>query len=271
VNAFSARLQVVEGDIRDLGVLKSLFRGASVIFHQAAIPSVERSLRDPLTSNEVNILGTLNVLIAARDCGVPRVIFASSSSVYGDTEELPKHELMPTNPKSPYAVTKMVGEIYCRMFSELYGLRTYALRYFNIFGAHQNPKSDYAAVIPRFITRMLEGLPPIIYGDGEQSRDFTHVSNAVVANLAAAEAEDGSGQAYNVGCGERYSLMRLLDILNNLLGTQFAPIHEQPRLGDVRHSLASITKINGALGFTPLTSFQKGLEQTLKWYQSRSS
>lgn len=271
VGDYSAQLQVTEGDVRDLGLLQSLFSGASVVFHQAAIPSVERSLRDPVTSNEVNVLGTLNVLLAARYCRVPCVVYASSSSLYGDTEELPKHEEMPVNPKSPYAVTKMVGETYCRLFSELYGIRTYSLRYFNVFGRRQDPKSEYAAVIPRFITRMLRGERPIIYGDGEQTRDFTHISNVVEANLAAAGAENGAGQAFNIGCGERFSLNELGATLNELMGTQLAPVYEKPRQGDVRHSLASIQKAGKILGFKPAVKFREGLEQTLRWYQSRRS
>lgn len=271
VRQYSSRLEVVEGDIRDLALLQSVFRDASVVFHEAAIPSVQRSLRDPVSSNEVNILGTLHVLMAARTAGVSRVVYASSSSLYGDTAELPKHEGMPVNPKSPYAVTKMVGETYCRLFSDLYGLKTHSLRYFNVFGPRQDPNSDYAAVIPRFITRMLKGQPPVVYGDGEQTRDFTHISNVIAANRAAGQAEDGSGQAFNIGCGERFSLNQLVAMLNELLGTSYEPIYEPARQGDVRDSLAKVEKAQKVLGFKPVLSFRAGLAETLKWYQGRHS
>ncbi len=260
----------VEGDVRDLALLKSKFQDAEVVFHQAALPSVPRSVADPIASNASNIDGTLNVLVAAKDTGVRRVVIAASSSVYGDTEVLPKEESMEPNPLSPYAVTKYVGEVYAKIFPKLYGLETVCLRYFNVYGPYQDPASEYAAVIPKFITLMSEGKRPVIYGDGEQSRDFTYIDNAVEANVLAANAPNVSGEVFNVGCGERYTLNRLVKVLNRLLGTSLEPEYASPRPGDVRHSMASIDKAKNMLGYNPPVSFEEGLEKTVRWFQDKA-
>ncbi len=260
-------IHFVEGDIRDLNLLKSEFQGAEVVFHQAALPSVPRSIADPIPSNSNNIDGTLNVLVAAKDCGVRRVVLAASSSAYGDTQILPKAEDMEANPLSPYAVTKFVGELYARVFARLYDIETVCLRYFNVFGPYQDPNSQYAAVIPKFITLMCNGKRPVIYGDGEQSRDFTYVDNAVVANLLAAKAPNVSGEVFNVGCGKRYTLNELVRSLNRLCGTSLEPKYVDPRPGDVRHSMASIESARRLLGYSPPVSFEKGLERTVRWFQ----
>jgi nucleoside-diphosphate-sugar epimerase len=257
----------IEGDIRDISLLKERFVGVETVFHQAAVPSVPRSVKDPLLSNANNIDGTLNVLVAAKEVGVRRVVLAASSSAYGDTEVLPKTEDMPGNPLSPYAVTKYVGELYARVFTKIYGLETISLRYFNVFGPRQDPNSQYAAVIPKFIISMLNGESPRIYGDGEQSRDFTFVDNVVRANMLAAEAKDVAGEVFNVGCGTRYTLNYLLERLNAILGTDVSAVYEQPRPGDVRHSQASIEKANRLLGYTPVVTFDEGLRQTVDWFR----
>jgi nucleoside-diphosphate-sugar epimerase len=256
----------IEGDIRDISLLKERFVGVETVFHQAALPSVPRSVRDPLLSNANNIDGTLDVLVAAKDMGVRRVVLAASSSAYGDTEVLPKTEDMPGNPLSPYAVTKYVGELYAKVFTRLYGLETVALRYFNVFGPRQDPESQYAAVIPKFIISILNGESPRIYGDGEQSRDFTFVDNVVRANVLAAEAKDVAGEVFNVGCGARYSLNYLLERLNTILGTDISAVYDQPRPGDIKHSQASIEKANRLLGYTPMVTFNEGLRKTVGWF-----
>src|SRR4051812_1964158 len=216
-------VEVVRGDIRDLDTLHAAMRGVEKVLHQAAVPSVPRSVRDPLLSHESNVTGTLNVLLAARDAGVPRVVFASSSSVYGDSAELPKVETMTPRPLSPYAVTKLTGEHYCNVFHRLFGVETVALRYFNVFGPRQDPTSDYAAVIPKFIALLTRGEPPVIEGDGSHSRDFTFVDNVVQANLKAAEAPGVGGEVFNIACGQRYSILDLANALNRILGTDITP------------------------------------------------
>jgi len=243
------RVTFVEGSVNDLDLLLDLFQGADGIFHQAAIPSVPRSVKDPLATNEANVTGTLSVLVAAKDCGVPAVIAASSSSVYGDTPVLPKHEDMVPNPLSPYAVTKMADEYYGKVFSNLYGIRMVFLRYFNVYGPRQDPKSEYAAVIPKFITRLLAGELPIIYGDGEQTRDFTFVADVVQANIRAMES-DARG-VFNIACGRRVSLNTLASILMEITGTRCSPLYEAPRPGDIRDSLADITRAREAFGYVP--------------------
>lgn len=268
--AHGDRCEFRETDVRDVDALHDAFRGAEVVYHQAAVPSVPRSVRDPATSNAANVDGTLNVFIAARDAGVRKVVYASSSSVYGDSEELPKRESMPMRPLSPYAVTKAVGEMYATVFARIYGLPTVGLRYFNVFGPSQDPTSQYAAVIPRFITRMLRGEPPVIYGDGEQSRDFTFVENAVAANLAAA-ASEASGVAVNVACGERFTLNRVVEILNGILDKQLEAVHEDPRPGDVRHSQADVALAAETLGYRPGVGFEEGLARTVDWYRGSAA
>jgi nucleoside-diphosphate-sugar epimerase len=266
---FNGTIDLVEGDIRSYHIIRQAVDGVDVVLHQAALPSVPRSVRDPITSNDVNTVGTLNVLHASKEAGVRRVIYASSSSVYGDTVELPKHEGMIPNPLSPYAVTKLSGEEYCRVFSHLYGLETVSLRYFNVFGPRQDPTSQYSAVIPKFIMAMLRDEQPIIYGDGGQSRDFTYVSNVVEGNVLAATAHCDSGMAMNCACHTRITLNELVDEINSILGKNLRPIYREPRRGDIKHSFASIEKARQALGYTPTVDFKAGLEMTVQWYEER--
>jgi UDP-glucose 4-epimerase len=262
-------LVIMEGDIREPSSCQKAMYKMEYVFHQAALPSVQRSVEDPQTSNVVNVGGTLNILLAAREEGVKRLIYASSSSVYGDTPSLPKHEGMPSDPLSPYALQKYIGEQYCRLFYQLYGLETVSLRYFNIFGPKQDPNSIYSAVIPKFIDALLQGFPPIIFGDGEQSRDFTYIENVVQANLLAMSAEHLHGEAINIACGERTSLNQLLDILKGVLGSTLFPIYQDPRQGDVRHSLADIRKGKEILNYEPIVAVEKGLEKTVDFFQRR--
>ena len=266
--AFRNDVEVIRGDIRDRDTVAKATRGIDIVFHEAAMGSVPRSVADPLTTHEVNITGTLNILLAARDAGVRRVVFASSSSVYGETPELPKHEHMELQPLSPYALSKLAGEQYISVFKQVYGLEAVALRYFNIFGPRQDPESHYAAVIPKFATALLTGERPIIYGDGLQSRDFTYVENVVEANLLASEAEGIAGHAYNVACGGRYTLLELLDRMKAILSSDTKPIHEEARAGDVRDSQASIEAAQQAFGYHIKVSFEEGLQHTLEWYKS---
>jgi UDP-glucose 4-epimerase len=259
--------QFLRADINDTDRLQQAFTGVSYVFHLAAIPSVARSIEDPALTQLANINGTLSVLTAAREAGVKRVIAASSSSIYGDEPNLPKKEERVGRCLSPYALSKFVTEEYCRLFWELYRFEAVALRYFNVFGPRQDPNSHYAAVIPRFSTRMLEGLPPIVYGDGEQTRDFTFVSNVVDANWKAATSPNVAGQAFNIGCGLRTSLNQLIGILNKILGTQIKPIYESARQGDVRDSLADIGKARTMLGYFPVVSLEAGLERVVNWHR----
>ena len=260
-------IELIEGDIRDLSALHGCMRGVDCVFHQAAIPSVPRSIEDPVQSNESNISGTLNVLIAARDSRVRRLVFASSSAVYGDTPVLPKKEDMPPSVLSPYALNKLTGENYCRLFFSLYGLETVSLRYFNVFGPRQNPGSEYAAVIPKFITAFLEGKPPVVYGDGEQTRDFTFIENVVNANLLAAQASRCAGEIVNIATGERISLNQLVTHLENMTGNQVTPEYTEARAGDVLHSLADIALSRTLLGYDPIVDFESGLQKTLEWFR----
>lgn len=261
--ALNGRIESIHGDLRDIEALKAAMRGVEVVFHQGALASVPRSIADPVASLETNINGTQNVLLAARDMGVRRVVYASSSSVYGNTPVLPKREDMPTNPMSPYAVQKLTGELLCGVFTRIYGLETVALRYFNVFGPRQDPASEYAAVIPRFLTALIEGRRPIVYGDGEQTRDFTYIANVVQANLLAATAPDAVGRAMNIGCGEQISLNAVLQLTGELLGVQVEADYREPRSGDVRDSLADIHLAQRLLGYQPAVSFREGLAHTL--------
>jgi UDP-glucose 4-epimerase len=269
--AVQDRVTLIEGSLTDLETVQRAVDGADYVLHQAALASVQRSVDDPLTSNEVNVKGTLHVLLAARDAGVKRLVYAASSSAYGDTEELPKHEGMRTRPLSPYALQKLVGEEYCRIFSQIYGLDTIALRYFNVFGPHQDPQSHYAAVIPIFVTRMLQGKPPVIYGDGEQSRDFTFIDNVVAANLQACEGDPKGGEAVNIACGHRYSLNELCRSLAELTGANVQPRYEAPRVGDVKHSMADVDRAQKLMGWSPTVDFHSGLERTVAWYREQLS
>lgn len=259
-------LDVIEGDIRDMPAIKKAVEGADYVLHQAALPSVQRSVEDPATSNEVNITGTLNVLIAARDAGVKRVVYAASSSAYGDTPTLPKREDMMPTPLSPYAINKLTGEYYCSVFHSLYGLETVALRYFNIFGPKQDPTSHYSAVIPIFTRRFLEGKAPTVNGDGEQSRDFTYVDNAVSANLLACTAPDAPGKVFNIGCGDRFTLNQLLDRLRKIMGHSLPAEYGPARQGDVKDSLADISQAEKYLGYRVLVDFDEGLRKTVEWF-----
>ena len=260
------RIEFVEGDIRNLETVRGAVQGVDYVMHQAALPSVPRSIADPMTSHEVNATGTLNVLIAARDTQVKRVVYASSSSVYGNSPTLPKHEEMPTNPLSPYAVSKLAGENYCRAFYQVYGVPTVALRYFNVFGPRQDPTSQYSAVIAKFITAMLRGEAPTIYGDGSQSRDFTYVANVVQANLLACECDEANGQVLNIACGERYSLLDLHAELRRILSVKTPPLFAPVRKGDVKHSLAAIELARHGLGYEPEVKWGEGLQRTVEWY-----
>jgi UDP-glucose 4-epimerase len=262
-----AGVEVLEGDILDDAALARAVRGVSLIFHQAAIPSVPRSVADPLPTNDANVTGTLKVLQAARQAGTRRVVYAASSSAYGDTPTLPKVETMATVPLSPYAVAKLAGELYCRAFHKVYGLETVALRYFNVFGPRQDPQSQYAAVIPRFATAALKGEPAVIYGDGEQSRDFCFIENVVAANLLAAQAGDAAGRVFNVACGEAVSLNQVLAQLEQIVGHPIERRHEPARSGDVRHSLADISAARDILKYQPLVTFAQGLHKTVDWFR----
>ncbi|MBP7148396.1 MAG: SDR family oxidoreductase [Acidobacteria bacterium] len=261
--AGGGRFELMEADIRDRDAVARAVAGREVVLHQAAIPSVPRSVADPLASHTANVDGTLHLLLAARDAGVRRFVYASSSSVYGESPVLPKVETMPTDPLSPYALDKLAGETYCRLFTRLYRLPTVALRYFNVFGPRQDPASQYAAVIPRFITAVARREPPVIFGDGEQTRDFTFITNVVRANLLAAEARDEAcGQAFNIACGDRVSLLDLVRRINEALGADVAPRLDDPRPGDIKHSLADIGKARRLLGYEPAVSLQDGLAAT---------
>ena len=257
-------LELVRGSITDPDLLEEYFRGVDYVFHQAALPSVQRSIEDPVLANEVNICGTLNVLVAARDADVKKVIYASSSSVYGDTPELPKREDMKPDPKSPYAVAKLAGEYYCRVFNEIYGLKTVALRYFNVYGPRQDPSSDYAAVIPKFVNRVMAGKAPIIYGDGEQTRDFTFVRDVVQANVLAMES-DATG-VFNVAAGQRISVNDLAGMIMEIIGNRVECVHEEPRAGDVRDSLGDISRAHAGFGYVPRYGMEEGLMETVGWF-----
>jgi nucleoside-diphosphate-sugar epimerase len=257
-------LELVEGDIQSYERVHNAVNGTEIVFHQAALPSVPRSVQDPLTSNATNVIGTLNILLAARDAGVQRVVFASSSSVYGQNPVLPKSEDLAPLPISPYAVAKLAGEGYCRSFWRVYGLETVCLRYFNIFGPRQDPLSQYSAVIPSFISALLERRAPTIYGDGEQSRDFTYVDNVVEANLLAASSADGIGEVFNIACGEQVSLNQLMVELRRQLDTPIEAEHAPERLGDVRHSHADVSRAEAIFGYRPRVAFADGIARTLE-------
>ena len=261
-------VEFVEGDLAEIDVARRAVDGCEYVLHQAAIPSVPRSVKDPLTSNRANVDATLNTLVASRDAGVRRLVFAASSSAYGDTPTLPKHERMPTHPLSPYALQKVIGEEYLGMFTRLYGLETVAIRYFNVFGPRQDPSSPYSGVISVFATALLENRPPTIYGDGNQTRDFTYVANVVDGVLRACEAPRASGEIINVATGGRISLNQLFEEMRKLVGGTLTPIYAEPRKGDVRDSQADITKARELLGYEPLVSFEEGLRKTIEWYQS---
>jgi len=264
------KVEFLEGDVADMAFAARAVAGMDYVLHQAAIPSVPKSVKDPATSNRANIDGTLNILLAARDAGVKRLVFAGSSSEYGDSETLPKREDMPSNPLSPYALQKVAGTEYCRMFTRLYGFETVVIRYFNVFGPRQDPGSPYSGVISLFATALIEGRQPVIYGDGEQTRDFTYVANVVDGVLRACEAPKAPGEAINVACGTRISLNELLRTMNKIVGTDIQAIYKEPRAGDVRDSQADITKARTLLGYTPLVGLEEGLRHTLEWCRTQT-
>ena len=256
------------GDLADMDFPRKVVDGVDFVLHQAAIPSVPRSVKDPITSNRANVDGTLNVLVAARDAGVRRVVFAGSSSAYGDSPTLPKHEQMPDRPLSPYALQKVIGEQYLQMFTKLYGLETVSIRYFNVFGPRQDPSSPYSGVISVFATALLENRSPTIFGDGEQTRDFTYVDNVVDGVLRAGEAPEANGHTINVATGGRISLNTLFETMRKLVGADVRPTYGEPRKGDVRDSQADISKARQVLGYQPKVSFEEGLRRTVDWYRT---
>ena len=265
------RADFIEADLRDPEAVRGACRGVDFVLHHAALPSVPRSVKDPVASNDVNAGGTLNVLVAGRDEGVRRVVYAGSSSVYGDTPVLPKREDMPANPLSPYAISKYTGELYCTVFHSLYGLETVVLRYFNVFGPRQDPTSQYAAVIPKFITALREGTPPTIYGDGEQTRDFTYVANVVKANLLACMAPAAVGSVINIACGAQTSLNELVRLLREIMDSDTEPTYSAARPGDVKHSLADTSRAAELLGYQPDVSLEDGLRLTAEFFADGGS
>ena len=266
---FEGRVDFRRGDIRDLPEVRRAVDGATVVLHLAALGSVQRSVDDPATTNDVNVGGTLNLLVAAREAGVRRFVFSSSSSVYGDNPVLPKSETLATWPISPYAVSKQAGESYTRAFARVYGMDTVCLRYFNVFGPRQRPDAAYAAVIPLFMGNAFADRPLVIFGDGKQSRDFTYVENVVRANLAAAEADDVAGRVFNIACGERYSLLDIVSALEEVTGKTLRREHREARIGDVRHSEADIGAARAALGFDVTVGFREGLRRTWNAFVAR--
>ena len=261
-------VEFIEGDLADLDIARRAVAGVEYVLHQAAIPSVPRSVQDPITSNRANIDASLNVLVAARDAGVRRVVYAGSSSAYGNTPTLPKVETMPTAPLSPYALQKLVAEQYCQMFTRLYGLETVTIRYFNVFGPRQDPSSPYSGVISLFISALCEGHRPKIYGDGEQTRDFTYVANVVDGVLRACDAQGASGEVINVATGGRVSLNQLFRTVRDLVGANLEPVYEAARAGDVRDSQGDISKARQILAYAPTVPFREGLQKTVAWYRS---
>jgi nucleoside-diphosphate-sugar epimerase len=269
LRGLDGRIDLRRGSITDERAVIDAMDGVEYVFHEAALPSVQRSVEAPLESDRVNTHGTLNVLESARKAGVKRVVFAASSSAYGETPTLPKVETMAPDPLSPYAVSKLAGEAYCRVFHLNYGLEAVALRYFNVFGPRQDPQSHYAAVIPKFITAALRGEQPVIFGDGEQSRDFCYIDNVVEANLKAMTAPDAPGKVFNVACGERTTLLDLCVELSRIVGKTVTPRHEPPRSGDIKHSLADIERAREILGYTAGVRFSDGLRRTVAWYREQ--
>ncbi len=259
-------VEFMRGDLQDLEAVRQAVAGVDYVFHQGARPSVARSVADPILSNTVNINGTLNVLVAARDAEVKRVVYAGSSSAYGNIPTLPKSEELPPQPASPYAITKYVGECYCRVFTQIYDLETVSLRYFNVFGPRQDLTSQYSAVIPKFIYAYLRGASPAIEGDGEQSRDFTYIANAVHANLLACHTEGVAGEVFNIGCGGQTSINQLASLIGELMEVDAKPVYTSPRPGDVRHSRADIRKAQRLLGYQPQVDLKTGLRQTIDWF-----
>lgn len=269
IKPFGDKVAFIKGSILDFKLLDANLKNCDVVFHQAAIPSVTRSMINPLQTSEVNIQGTINILHASKKNGVKKVIFASSSSVYGDTKELPKKESMPPNPKSPYSLSKLVGEKYCQLFHKVFGLNTVCLRYFNVYGKNQNPDSEYAAVIPKFIKCVLKKERPTIFGDGTQTRDFTFVKDVVKANVLAAKSKINDGKAINIACQKQISINELLNLINKINGTSIKPLYSPPRPGDIKDSLADISLARELLGYKPAYSLEDGLRETISWFSDR--
>lgn len=261
------RIELVEGTITDPAVCRAACNGVEVVLHQAAVPSVPRSMEDPVTSHQANVDGVFNMLMAARDARVRRFVFAASSAAYGETPELPKREHMPVCPISPYGANKAIGEVYCYAFYKSFGLQTVSLRYFNVFGPRQDPNSQYAAAIPAFLSRMLKGERPVVFGDGEQSRDFSHVDNIIEANLKAAEARETHGEVLNIACGAAVTVNQVLAQMNELLGTDIKPKYEPERPGDIKHSMADISLARQVIGYQPVVQFREGLRRAFQWYK----
>jgi nucleoside-diphosphate-sugar epimerase len=261
------KVDFLEADMGDPQVARAALKDIDVVLHQGALPSVPRSVDDPAATHQHCVDATFTLLLAARDARVKRFVYAASSSAYGDTPVLPKVETMTPNPLSPYAVGKLVGEYYCSVFSKVFGLETISLRYFNVFGPHQDPASQYAAAIPAFVTAILQDHPPTIYGDGEQSRDFTYIDNVVQANLLAARAKQTGGEVVNIACGEAVTVNAIIGMINELLGKHVQPVYAPARAGDVKHSLADITAAQKLIGFQPVVLFQEGLRKSLDWYR----
>ncbi len=261
------KIEFIQADMGDDHVARSAMKDIEVVLHQGALPSVPRSVDDPALTHQHCVDATFTLLLAARDAGIKRFVYASSSSAYGDTPTLPKIETMPPQPLSPYAVGKLVGEYYCSVFYKVYGLETISLRYFNVFGPHQDPTSQYAAAIPAFVTAILKDTPPTIYGDGLQSRDFTYVDNVVEANLLAARAKRTTGDVINIACGQAVTVNETIAIINELLGKDVEPKYDPPRPGDVKHSLADITLAQKTIKFKPKVQFKQGLQKAINWYR----
>ncbi len=265
----SNRLEIIKGDIRDEKILKKILKDIDYVSHQAALRSVPRSVDDPLSTNDVNISGTLLLLKIAKECGVKRVVYASSSSVYGETQSFPQKEDDLPRPISPYAVSKLTGEYYCKVFTKIYGLSTVSLRYFNVFGPRQDPLSQYAAVVPRFIFSVLKGEPLEIHGDGLQSRDFSYIDNIVLANLLSFEAKNVDGEVFNIACGETHSVLELADTICKILGKKCEYIFTSARKGDVRKTYADISKAEKLLGYKPKVNFKEGIERTIEYFKNQ--
>jgi UDP-glucose 4-epimerase len=271
VKPFEGAAEVIDADISQAKNLAQILKGAEYVIHQAAIPSVPKSIIDPVKSHEANVNGTLQLLVACREAGVKRVVYASSSSLYGDSPTLPKHEGMMPNPLSPYGAQKLFGETYCQVFTRSYGLETVSLRYFNVFGPRQDATSQYSGVLALFIPAVLEGRRPTIYGDGEQSRDFTYVKNVVEANLLACKASGVAGQFFNVACGDRITVNSMLQQINKITGKDISPVYADARAGDIKHSQADIARAKERLSYEPRVSFEEGLRDTIEWYRENLS
>jgi nucleoside-diphosphate-sugar epimerase len=261
------RIEFIKADMGDYEIARTAMKDIDVVLHQGALPSVPRSVDDPAACHRHCVNATFNLLLAARDSGIKRFVYAASSSAYGDTLVLPKVETMSVNPLSPYAAAKLIGEYYCSVFHKVFGLQTISLRYFNVFGPYQDPTSQYAAAIPAFVTSILKGVSPVVYGDGEQTRDFTYVANVVHANLLAAEAKETRGEVINIACGERVSVNLVISLINEFLAAHVKPRYVPARAGDVKYSLADNSLARKTIGFTPVINFRDGLRQAIEWYK----